>query len=156
MPTGLGLSVTPTGNSESPLLPPVLPTPQPATANPSVCKTISKIDLPSSLFLPPPPPLPWAEPHPLHLPVCRDLLTGLPAPIPVLSCSFSPEPHSCLSNHLKMCIWLCHRALKIQPKLSCLCLHTHPASHPRPRHWQTFPSSVSFLLWDFPCVNSLI
>lgn len=110
MYTGLGLSVTQAGNSESPLLPPSPSRPSPRPANPSICMTISKIDLPAALFLPPPPPCPRPSRHPLSPQLLQGPHNWSHCPIPILL--LQPEPHGCPRNRLKVFIWLYHRHLK--------------------------------------------
>lgn len=114
--TALGLTITQARNSEPPLWPP-----SPACSAPHPCQSI-----PLQVYLQNRSPvhslpatssttaLGWAT---IPLTLTSAGTCSLVLLLPLLSCSLSPVPQGCLGNLLKMDIWLCHGALKMQSKL---------------------------------------
>lgn len=130
MHIGLGLSVTQAGNSESPLLPPSPSHPTLRPANPSICKTIPKVDLPAALFLSPPPPCPRPSCHFLSPQFLQGPHNWSHCPIPVLP--LQPRATWLPKEPSKNVHLVVSQALKMQPKLSYFPLHTYPWLPPQP------------------------
>lgn len=120
------------GTQSHPCCLPLLLAPRPAPAHLFICKTISKIDLKSALFPPPPPLLPLAEP-------LFSLSSAVQGPPNWSLCSHScPVPST--QRHTAAQVILKRASHRVTGHLKC-----HPTCSPWPMRHCEIPAALSKL-----------